>query len=60
MTAFRHSLCTGWPNERVEFGPMNALTRNTTGMSRLVWTAGICIGASLPHWPTLPIWCNMT
>lgn len=35
---------------------MNTLTLNTTGMSRLIWTAGICIGASLPHWPSLPIW----
>ncbi len=23
---------------------------------RLVWAAGIAIGASLPHWPILPIW----
>jgi transglutaminase-like putative cysteine protease len=35
---------------------VNLLTRNTTGMSRLVWTAGISVGASLPHWPSLPIW----
>jgi len=23
---------------------------------RLVWAAGIAVGASLPHWPTLPVW----
>ena len=23
---------------------------------RLLWTAGIAAGATLPHWPTLPIW----
>jgi len=23
---------------------------------RLLWTAGIAAGASLPHWPTLPVW----
>ena len=35
---------------------MSALARNTAGLSRLAWTAGIVIGASLPHWPNLPIW----
>jgi transglutaminase-like putative cysteine protease len=23
---------------------------------RLIWTAGVAAGASLPHWPSLPIW----
>ena len=23
---------------------------------RLYWTAGVVAGASLPHWPTLPVW----
>ncbi len=23
---------------------------------RLFWTAGVVAGASLPHWPTLPVW----
>ncbi|HEY5624717.1 MAG TPA: DUF3488 and transglutaminase-like domain-containing protein, partial [Gammaproteobacteria bacterium] len=30
------------------------MRRNET--RRLVWTAGVILGASLPHWPTLPIW----
>ena len=28
--------------------------QNTT--ERLIWTAGVVAGASLPHWPTLPLW----
>ncbi len=24
--------------------------------ARLYWTAGVVAGASLPHWPTLPLW----
>ena len=23
---------------------------------RLLWTAGVVVGASLPHWPSLPLW----
>lgn len=32
--------------------------RHSTGSSpeRLVWTAAIVIGASLPHWPRMPLW----
>ena len=26
---------------------------------RLIWTAGVVAGASLPHWSTLPIWAPM-
>jgi transglutaminase-like putative cysteine protease len=35
---------------------MSTIAQNTTGTSRLAWTAGIVVGASLPHWTTLPIW----
>jgi len=35
---------------------MSRLAVNTTGLSRLNWTAGIVVGASLPHWSRLPIW----
>ena len=35
---------------------MNPVSANTTGMSRLTWTAGIVVGASLPHWSSLPVW----
>jgi transglutaminase-like putative cysteine protease len=35
---------------------MTAIARNTAGLSRLVWTAGIVLGASLPHWTSLPAW----
>lgn len=35
---------------------MNRLKRNSTGIGRLVWTAGIVVGASLPHFATLPVW----
>jgi len=39
---------------------MSAVTighRNET--YRLIWTAGVVAGASLPHWSTLPIWAPM-
>ncbi len=26
---------------------------------RLIWTAGVVAGASLPHWSTLPVWAPM-
>jgi len=35
---------------------ISQLTRNTAGVSRLAWTAGIVIGASLPHWTMQPLW----
>ena len=35
---------------------MSAVARNTAGLSRLVWTAGIVVGACLPHVTTLPLW----
>jgi len=35
---------------------MSTIVRNATGTSRLAWTAGIVVGASLPHWATLPVW----
>jgi len=35
---------------------MSVLARNTAGLSRLAWTSGIVIGASLPHWTSLPLW----
>ncbi len=31
-----------------------AYRQDATG--RLLWTAGVVAGASLPHWPTLPLW----
>ncbi len=33
-----------------------ALQRPADTPDRLVWTAGIAAGATLPHWPSLPIW----
>jgi transglutaminase-like putative cysteine protease len=35
---------------------MNTIVRNATGLSRLVWTAGIVLGSCLPHWFSLPVW----
>jgi transglutaminase-like putative cysteine protease len=35
---------------------MNQLMRNSAGLSRLAWTTGIAVGASLPHWSSLPPW----
>jgi len=35
---------------------MSALLRHTTGLSRLLWTTGIAVGATLPHWTRLPVW----
>ena len=35
---------------------MNRLAQNSSGLSRLVWTSGIAVGASLPHWSRLPVW----
>jgi hypothetical protein len=35
---------------------MNRIAGNTAGLSRLVWSAGITVGASLPHWSTQPVW----
>ena len=34
-------------------GPSHA---GSTLMQRMWWTAGIVVGASLPHWTTLPLW----
>ena len=38
---------------------MSSLAQHTTGASRLFWTAGIVLGASLPHWTRLPIWITV-
>jgi transglutaminase-like putative cysteine protease len=35
---------------------MSTIAQNTAGLSRLAWTAGIVVGASLPHWTSLPVW----
>ena len=35
---------------------MSAVARNAAGVSRLTWTAGLVLGASLPHWSSLPLW----
>jgi protein-glutamine gamma-glutamyltransferase len=35
---------------------LSTIARNTAGLSRLTWTAGIVLGASLPHWASLPVW----
>jgi transglutaminase-like putative cysteine protease len=35
---------------------MSTIASHTAGLSRLAWTAGIVIGASLPHWPQQPFW----
>jgi transglutaminase-like putative cysteine protease len=35
---------------------VRAIAHNTIGLSRLAWTAGIVLGASLPHWSRLPVW----
>ncbi len=35
---------------------MRRIAQNSPGTSRLAWTAGIVVGASLPHWTTLPPW----
>ena len=35
---------------------MRPIARNTSGLLRLVWTAGTVVGASLPHWTSLPSW----
>ncbi|MDX1562532.1 MAG: DUF3488 and transglutaminase-like domain-containing protein, partial [Gammaproteobacteria bacterium] len=35
---------------------MSEIARNAAGLSRLVWTTAIVVGASLPHWMTLPPW----
>lgn len=35
---------------------MSTIARNATGLSRLVWTAAIVVGASLPHFTRLPVW----
>ena len=40
------SLATRWLAPEADFG-------------RLVWTAAIVVGASLPHWPELPVWIPM-
>lgn len=35
---------------------MNRRAVDDISLKRLLWMAGIVIGASLPHWPTLPLW----
>ncbi len=35
---------------------MSTISDNTVGVSRLAWTAGIVVGASLPHFTSLPLW----
>lgn len=35
---------------------MSRIADNTAGLSRLAWTAGIVVGASLPHVPNVPLW----
>ena len=35
---------------------MSRIADNSVGLSRLVWTSCIIVGASLPHWSALPVW----
>jgi transglutaminase-like putative cysteine protease len=38
---------------------MSTIARNSTGLSRLLWTAGLVVGACLPHWTALPHWIQL-
>jgi len=35
---------------------MSTAANRQDATGRLLWTAGVVAGASLPHWPTLPLW----
>ena len=35
---------------------MTAVARNEVSIERLLWTAGVVVGASLPHWVSLAVW----
>jgi transglutaminase-like putative cysteine protease len=35
---------------------VNRIARNSAGLTRLAWTAGIALGAAAPHLANLPLW----